>query len=156
MAFNPFSSGANEANRLRMKNSRRGASFLTAGAISNTARGLIRERGDEFVALAEGAQVAGEIDSATIAQRMSEQGLAGTGLGAGIAGGLRSGNTFRANQLRAALTSEIYGQALQANTAAGQMIANTFIEAEPAAFGTALNAIGTAAFGVGALGNLRQ
>jgi hypothetical protein len=146
-----FGSGAKQGNEIRNRNSREGASKLTAGAIGETARGLIGQRGSEFAAIGAAGQLGVEAQRGQLDARMAQQGLGGTGLGASFSGASRAGAAFQSNQLRAALSSEIYGQALQANTAAGQMIASTFIENEPAAFGTALQSLGSAAMGIGAL-----
>ena len=86
---------------------------LGVGRISNTFRGFAGLMDPYMSAMGEAAQVGANMDQQALQASMARQGLGGSGLGAALGAGLRSGATFQSNQLRARLLSDMFGAAQQ-------------------------------------------
>lgn len=85
---------------------------LGQGAIGRRFQGLQDTYAPMLAQMSQAAQVGANMDTQSMQANLARQGLGGTGLGAALGGGLRSGATFQTNQLRARLAAEAMQQAI--------------------------------------------
>jgi hypothetical protein len=131
-----FTSGEKAANRQRDLLGRKAQEQLSSTAIGGQFQGFQRQFNPIMAQMAQGAAVGANMDTQALQAGLARQGLGGTGLGAALGSGLRSGATFQTNQLRAKLLSDLFGAAVQTNVRkAGTFMQSAgMVQAEPSGF----------------------
>ena len=152
-----FTSGEKVANRQRTDLGLRAVGELGASAINSQFAGLQQSFNPILAQMAQGAAVGANMDTQSLQANLARQGLGGTGLGAALGAGLRSGATFQTNQLRAKLLSDLFGAAVQTQGQRAQSFLTTAgqLQAEPSGFqqtAGVIGAVGNVVGGLGALG----
>jgi len=128
-----FDDGAEEANRQRIRLAQVASKELNADTINAQFGTMARGFSPIMAQMAQGAAVGANMDTQGLQANLARQGLGGTGLGAALGGGLRSGATFQTNQLRARLLSDLYGSAVQTQAAKAGIWAGVQVGQEPSA-----------------------
>lgn len=119
-----FGSGAGDYNR-EVKAAGDWAVFeLGQGAISRRYQGMQDLFAPMLQGMGQAAQVGANMDIQGLQANLARQGLGGSGLGAALGSGIRTGATFQMNQLRAQLAME----ALRQSIGLQQMKANTIMQ----------------------------
>ncbi len=151
-----FTSGEKTANRERVALGRQAQQALGSQAIGEQFRGFQSQFNPILAQMAQGAQVGANMDTQSLQANLARQGLGGTGLGAALGSGLRSGATFQTNQLRAKLLSDLFGQAVGTQTSRAQGFLTTAgqLQAAPSGFQQTLQGLQVAGNVVGSFGAL--
>ena len=141
-----FTSGEKTANRQRVSLGQQAQQALGAGAIGQQFQGFQSQFNPIIAQMAQGAAVGANMDTQSLQAGLARQGLGGTGLGAALGAGLRSGATFQTNQLRAKLLADLFGQAVGTQTSKAQGFLTTAgqIQAAPSGFQQTMGVLQTA------------